>query len=160
MQTGVQPGAPSAVQPGVQAGVKAGVQVGVRAEPGGGPARPSSPREDCARFGSAAGDGTGEWVTIAFDGERLVRQIIVHNGYQKSSDLFVKNGRVARLRLVFSSGETRSFTLQDRLGPQPLVLDRPVRAHWVQVVIDGTYRGTHYTDTAISKLAVVSDRLP
>ncbi|CAL8973802.1 hypothetical protein RHODGE_RHODGE_02973 [Rhodoplanes serenus] len=202
VQTGVQPGAPSAVQPGVQAGVKAGVQpgvqVGVRAEPGGGPARPSSPREDCARFGSAAGtdlycassvlapqlgnsygvrnlfagdpgaawvegaagDGTGEWVTIAFDGERLVRQIIVHNGYQKSSDLFVKNGRVARLRLVFSSGETRSFTLQDRLGPQPLVLDRPVRAHWVQVVIDGTYRGTHYTDTAISKLAVVSDRLP
>ncbi|WP_201159391.1 discoidin domain-containing protein, partial [Rhodoplanes elegans] len=106
----------------------------------------------------AAGDGTGEWVTIAFDGERTVRGLVVNNGYEKSTDLYVKNGRVQMLRLVFSNGETRSVTLQDRLGPQTVTLDRPVRAHWVQLVIDRTYRGTRYTDTAISKLTVVSER--
>ncbi|MFL9823895.1 NADase-type glycan-binding domain-containing protein [Rhodoplanes sp. SY1] len=106
----------------------------------------------------AAGDGTGEWVTIAFDGERTVRGLVVNNGYEKSTDLYVKNGRVQTLRLVFSTGETRSLTLQDRLGPQTVTLDRPVRAHWVQLVIDRTYRGTRYTDTAISKLTVLSER--
>jgi hypothetical protein len=106
----------------------------------------------------AAGDGTGEWVTVAFDGERTVRAVVVNNGYEKSTDLYVKNGRVQTLRLVFSTGETRAVTLQDRLGPQTIALDRPVRAHWVQFVIDRTYRGTTYTDTAISKLAVLSER--
>ncbi|NVO14755.1 MAG: caspase family protein [Rhodoplanes sp.] len=106
----------------------------------------------------AAGDGTGEWVTVAFDGERTVRAVVVNNGYEKSTDLYVKNGRVQTLRLVFSTGESRTVTLQDRLGPQTIALDRPVHAHWVQFVIDRTYRGTTYTDTAISKLAVFSDR--
>ncbi|MDC7789280.1 caspase family protein [Rhodoplanes sp. TEM] len=106
----------------------------------------------------ASGDGTGEWVTVAFDAERLVRGLVVNNGYEKSADLYVKNGRVQTLRLVFSGGETRSVTLQDRLGPQTVTLDRPVRAHWVQFVIDRTYRGTRYTDTAISKLSVLSER--
>ncbi|MFD2183129.1 NADase-type glycan-binding domain-containing protein [Rhodoplanes azumiensis] len=106
----------------------------------------------------AAGDGTGEWVTVAFDGERTVHGLVVNNGYEKSTDLYVKNGRVQMLRLVFSTGETRSVTLQDRLGPQTVTLDRPVRAHWVQLVIDRTYRGTRYTDTALSKLTVLSER--
>ncbi|RAI41956.1 caspase family protein [Rhodoplanes roseus] len=106
----------------------------------------------------ASGDGTGEWVTVAFDAERLVRGVVVNNGYEKSTDLYVKNGRVQTLRVVFSTGETRTVTLQDRLGPQTVTFDRPVKAHWVQLVIDRTYRGTRYTDTAISKLSVTSER--
>jgi hypothetical protein len=75
-----------------------------------------------------AGQGIGEWVVVEFDGPRLVKGIEIHNGYQKNSDIYYKNSRVRRLRVVFSQGESRTFTLQDQLGAQALSLDRPVRA--------------------------------
>ena len=56
------------------------------------------------------GNGVGEWITIEFDGMRLVKSIIVRNGYQKSNDIFRKNNRVRRLRVMFSQGETQTLS--------------------------------------------------
>jgi hypothetical protein len=106
------------------------------------------------------GDGAGERITIEFDSHRLVKALVIHNGYQKSPDIYQKNGRVRRLRAVFSPGDSMSFTLQDRQGAQTLTLDRPVRAYWVQLIIDDVYPGSRYTDTALSKVLVTSERLP
>ena len=103
------------------------------------------------------GHGVGEWVTIDFPELRQVRAIIVRNGYQKNADIFRKNGRVRRLRMVFSQGETQVVTLQDGMDLQTLQLDRPVRAYWVQFVIEDVYPGSTYTDTALTKLFVTSD---
>ena len=103
------------------------------------------------------GHGVGEWVTIDFPELRQVRAIIVRNGYQKNADIFRKNGRVRRLRLVFSQGETHVVTLQDGMDLQTLQLERPVRAYWVQFVIEDVYPGSTYTDTALTKLFVTSD---
>jgi len=103
------------------------------------------------------GHGVGEWVTIDFPELRTVRAIIVRNGYQKNADIFRKNGRVRRLRLVFSQGETQVVTLQDGMDQQTLQLERPVRAYWVQFVIEDVYPGSTYTDTALTKLWVTSD---
>lgn len=43
------------------------------------------------------GQGIGEWITIDFGELRLVKALIVRNGYQKSSAVFVKNNRVKNL---------------------------------------------------------------
>jgi hypothetical protein len=106
------------------------------------------------------GNGLGEWVTIDFPELRLVRAIIVRNGYQKNGDIFRKNGRVRRLRMVFSQGETQTVTLQDGMDLQTIQLERPVRAYWVQFVIDDVFPGSTYTDTALTKLFVTSEPAP
>jgi Caspase domain len=106
------------------------------------------------------GQGIGEWVVVEFDGHRLVRGFEVLNGYQKNSDIYAKNSRVRRLRAVFSQGESLTFNLQDKFGPQTISLDRPIKAYWVQFVIDEVYPGNRYTDTALSRLLVATDRVP
>jgi hypothetical protein len=86
----------------------------------------------------------------------MVRSIAIDNGYQKNSDIFYKNSRVRKMTLVFSGGERKSLSLQDQLGQQTFPLDRPIRARWIQFIIDDVYPGNKYQDTAISKLSVVA----
>jgi hypothetical protein len=107
-----------------------------------------------------AGQGIGEWIVVEFEGERLIKRFEILNGYQKNSDIYGKNSRVKQLRAVFSQGESRSFPLQDKLGAQVISLDRPIKASWVQFVIDEVYPGSKYTDTALSRLLVTSERAP
>ena len=104
------------------------------------------------------GSGVGDWITIEFDGMRVVKSITVRNGYQKSSDIFRKNNRVRQLRVTFSQGETQTFTLQDRLGQEHIDLAKPVKAYWMKFIIDDVWAGNRYTDTAITKLVVSSER--
>ena len=104
------------------------------------------------------GQGIGEWIAIEFDGLRTVRSIVVRNGYQKSNDIFHKNNRVRQLRAVFSQGETQTLIVPDRFGSELLTLPKPVRAYWVKFIIDDVWAGNKYTDTAITKLLVNSER--
>ena len=106
------------------------------------------------------GQGVGEWVVVEFDGQRLIKGVEIQNGYQKNADIYQKNSRVRRLRVVFSQGESRTFTLQDQLGAQTLTFDRPIKAYWAQFIIDEVYAGSKYTDTALSRLLVASERAP
>jgi hypothetical protein len=117
-----------------------------------------SPQPDTAWVEGKAGQGNGEWVSVEFDAERLVKAVVVRNGYQKNDDIYAKNSRVRRLRLVFSQGESLTFTLQDHAGPQTITLDHPINAHWIEFVIDDVYPGSRYSDTAISKLYVTSEQ--
>src|SRR6185295_12738871 len=75
---------------------------------------------DAAWVEGKPGQGIGEWVVVEFDGLRLVKAIQINNGYQKNSDIYYKNSRIRRLRVVFSHGESRTFTLQDQFGAQTL----------------------------------------
>ena len=104
------------------------------------------------------GLGISEWISVEFDAMREVASVTLQNGYQKSPDIFAKNTRVRRLRAVFSEGETLTLALEDKMGAQMIPLDRPIRAQWVQFFIEDVYPGTRYTDTAISKLSIASER--
>jgi uncharacterized caspase-like protein len=106
-----------------------------------------------------AGQGIGQWVVVEFDGFRSVKSVTIYNGYQKNADIFGKNSRVRKIRLLFSQGETKDVSLEDRRGPQTIALDRPIKAYWVQFVIEDVYPGSRYTDTAISKLSIASERI-
>jgi hypothetical protein len=89
----------------------------------------------------------------------MVKSLMVSTGYQKNAEVFARNSRVSKLRLVFSEGEVQAYDLADRQGLQEIVLAPPVKsAEWVQVVIDGVFPGSRFTDTAISKLFVTLDR--
>jgi len=101
--------------------------------------------------------GLGEWITIDFKELRLVKAVIIRNGYQKNPDVFSKNSRVRNLRLVFSQGETQTITPQDNMDLQRIPLEPAVSAYWVQFIIDDVYPGRAYPDTAISKLFLTSD---
>jgi hypothetical protein len=104
----------------------------------------------------APGQGIGEWITVEFDAARLVRSIAIDNGYQKNDDIYYKNSRVSRMTLVFSSGERKILPLKDQFGQQVFSFDKPVRARWIQFIIEDVYPGSRYQDTAISKLSVVA----
>ena len=71
-----------------------------------------------------------------------------------------KNNRVRQLRAVFSQGETQTLVVPDRFGSELLTLPQPVRAYWVKFIIDEVWAGNKYTDTAITKLVVNSERAP
>ena len=90
---------------------------------------------------------------------RLVKSITVRNGYQKNNDIFQKNNRVRQLRVMFSQGETQTFSLPDRLGPEQINLPKPVKAYWMKFIIDEVWAGDRYTDTALTKLVVSSERV-
>ncbi len=106
-----------------------------------------------------AGQGIGEWIVVEFDSMRTVRSIVVRNGYQKSNDIFRKNNRVRQLRAVFSQGESQTLILPDRFGSELVTLQNPVKAYWVKFIIDEVWAGNKYTDTAITKLVVNSERV-
>jgi hypothetical protein len=61
---------------------------------------------------------------------------------------------------VFSGGENLAVKLDDRMGAQTIPLDKPIRASGIRFVIEEVYPGSRYTDTAISKLSVASERAP
>jgi hypothetical protein len=125
-----------------------------------GPANLFSGPQGVAWVEGRAGQGVGEWITIEFDGMRMVRTITLRNGYQKDDDIYRKNGRVRRLLLQTSQGASIPLTLQDRSGVQIVNLDTPVQARWLKFTIDDVYPGSRYTDTALSKLTVGAERLP
>jgi len=58
---------------------------------------------------------------------------------------------------VFSDGGTRTIVVQDNMDLQTIPLDPPVSGYWVQFIIDDVYPGNTYSDTAITKLFVISD---
>lgn len=106
------------------------------------------------------GPGIGEAVSIDLQKPQTIRRIVIRNGYQKNRDIFQKNGRVRRLRIEFSGGQSRNVTLRDSMDEQSLQIEPPVRAHWVKFVIEDVYAGSKYQDTAISKLYIVADPTP
>ena len=101
--------------------------------------------------------GTGQWIVVQFDGLRLVKSVTIRNGYQKNADVYSKNSRVQRLRLIFSQGESKIVTLEDHLGEQTITVNPAIKAYWVQFLIEAVYPGWKYPDTAISKLRVSSE---
>jgi hypothetical protein len=102
----------------------------------------------------SSGYAIGEWIIVEFVEMRTVTGITIQNGYQKNSDIFLKNSRVKKMELLSSSGAKRELRLEDRLGSQQLLFDHPIPAKWIALFIRDVFPGYKYTDTAISKLDV------
>ncbi|MFM9938272.1 MAG: NADase-type glycan-binding domain-containing protein [Hyphomicrobiaceae bacterium] len=102
-----------------------------------------------------SGDGVGEWIVLSWPDERQVAGFTIVNGYAKTSRHFEINGRVKRLQLEFSGGESIEVTLQDTVTEQRISVNPVVRSRWVRLRIGETYRGSRYPDTAITALTPI-----
>ena len=100
----------------------------------------------------AQGNGIGESITIQFDKDYFVKEIAINAGYQKSSDLYLKNNRPSQITVSFSDGTSESHYLDDVNGIQYVRLDESVVTDKVVLTIDAVYQGTAYTDTCISEI--------
>ena len=85
---------------------------------------------DTAWVEGVTGDGIGERLTFEFDAMRPVFGISLLNGYHKSNDLYLKNGRIAELQLETSDGGVFTTTLPDDAGWQDLTFDEAMDLKW------------------------------
>ncbi len=100
----------------------------------------------------AEGQGIGESVTFCFDQTCRLTGFLIYGGYQKSTDLYQKNSRPAKLRVFIPGYEETIYLLGDEFGAQEIPLEFPVEADEITFTIEEVYPGSKYEDTVISEL--------
>jgi uncharacterized caspase-like protein len=101
-----------------------------------------------------SGYGIGEWVVVELERAKTIRGIELSNGYTKSGDIFKKNSRVQEMEVILSSGRTWRITVKDTDQSQYVPLEDAGEATWVQLRILSVFKGSKYSDTAISELRI------
>ena len=99
-----------------------------------------------------AGSGIGEWVQVYADSPQHVSGIVILNGYHKDPATWIKNNRVQACTITFSTGEQRSFVLDDTMEFINLDLGGAVDTSFIRLTINSVYKGTSWDDTAITYL--------
>ncbi len=98
------------------------------------------------------GYGSNECVTYKFDKEFVFHGISIKNGYQKSEELYYKNGRVNVLRIVDGKGEEHYISVPDTEDRNNIDFDISFSSDVVTVYIDSYFEGSRYEDTCMSEL--------
>jgi len=97
-------------------------------------------------------EGIGEWVLIKFDGSRMIEDIGIFNGYQKSLNLFEANNRVKELAISSSDGAKKIVLLKDEKDLQWTPLNK--KTEWIKFKIVSVYRGNKYNDTCLTEIII------
>lgn len=101
----------------------------------------------------ADGCGTSEWVTVACEGNKTIKALLIRNGYQKSEEVYNNNCRVKDAVAVFEDGSRENFRLEDNYGKeQHVVFSKPHPGDGVKIMIKSVYPGVDYDDTCISEI--------
>lgn len=90
----------------------------------------------------------GESISFEHSSPVILSKIVIQNGYQKSQDLFNKNGRVRRVDIEFSSGEIYHYEFDDTMEPIIIMLEEPVETTSVTLTMQAVYPGSLYEDDA------------
>ena len=98
------------------------------------------------------GQGSGEYLTVLFDGNYTIRGFSINAGYQKSEELYYKNSRPRTLYVVLSDGLVLMCTLEDQFSKQDFYFYSPVETSSITFIIDEVYAGSIYQDTVISEI--------
>jgi len=119
-------------------------------------------KKDTAWVEGVEGDGIGEYVELEVDKPQFVTQIGIIPGYAKSKDIYFKNNRVAKLKIVlnneyeienelvdefnrFNTKTHKDFQLID-VGPYEKKVSK------IRLIIEGVHKGSKYSDTCISEI--------
>jgi hypothetical protein len=110
------------------------------------------------------GPGTGQWLMLSFPSKVQVHSIALDVGYDADADLFLKNNRIKKVTLLFSTGESLSLSFADKRGLQSVPLVRApgpnIETTFVKLVIDEVYLGSQYNDTCLAEVEVWGRTLP
>lgn len=97
--------------------------------------------------------GIGESITFDFEDNYCVSGMIINAGYQKTKDLYYKNSRPKKIKIVISDGSYSEVELKDIYGKQKIKFDKPVVTNQIVITIEDIYEGNKYQDTAISEIS-------
>lgn len=113
------------------------------------------------------GVGIGTMITIKLEQPALVYGLKLYNGYQKSKDIFVKNGRVKHITVsnadnVLADTDVyydKPYTMDTDFGehdrPYNLIsFHQPTVVDEIVITIQDACAGDKYEDTAISELVI------
>ncbi|MFK5979272.1 MAG: caspase family protein [Rhizobiaceae bacterium] len=114
----------------------------------------SDNRMNTAWVEGVKGDGIGETLLLSFFSPTDVNEILLANGYNKTRDIYRKNGRVREFTVRSSVGFEQTVKLQDTGEWQVLNLPPLGKVTWVSLSISKVYRGSKYRDTAVSELRI------
>lgn len=114
----------------------------------------SDNRMNTAWVEGVKGDGIGEALLLSFFSPTEVNEILLVNGYNKSRDIYRKNGRVREFTVRSSTGFEQVVSLKDTAEWQVLNLPPLGKVTWVSLSISKVYRGNKYRDTAVSELRI------
>lgn len=108
----------------------------------------------------AKGDGIGESITLTLKKPAKLSRVGIVNGYAKSDDIYLKNNRVAKLEVSVDGSQPFQVRIPDEhLTREMFYFDLPESSKPVTSVkftIAAVYKGSKYSDTAISELVLVS----
>ncbi len=99
------------------------------------------------------GAGIGEQLTLTFPRPIVITRFGIRVGFDRDDNIFYKNHRVHRARLLFSGGVSQDVQFQDRRGIQYLSI-ASVATTSIVIVIEDVYPGSTYDDTPIAEVEV------
>jgi hypothetical protein len=100
----------------------------------------------------ASGNGEGQQVSVSFDRPVTISEIILVNGYAKSSALFQNNGRIATMGIRSSANISGDITLLDQQQEQSYDITGLENVEWITFSIGAVYPGAKWQDTALSEI--------
>lgn len=100
----------------------------------------------------ASGNGEGQQVSVSFDTPVSIREIILVNGYAKSSKSFNDNARIASLRIRSSANVSGDIQLLDQSREQSYDITGLDNVEWITFSIGSVYPGAKWQDTALSEI--------
>ena len=115
--------------------------------------------QTCWQEGNNDTRGDGEWVIVYFKEATDLTEIRLANGCQDYwsdagwGDLYSKNPRVKKLKIESNKGDTEFWNLSDTGGWQTLSVDMKDVSNLTLTIVGDVYRGTKWSDAAISELS-------
>ena len=109
------------------------------------------------------GSGVGEWIGNLRNGLYLTltknyQKIKIFNGFGESKELWKKNNRVKKLKIIYPNSQEQVIELEDIFGYQIIDLSEIIRLKengYVKLEIMDVYKGTDFDDTAISEIRLL-----
>ncbi|MCD4705713.1 DUF4424 family protein [bacterium] len=118
--------------------------------------------EKTAWVEDVAGSGIGEWINIegrsVLLNDKDYNKIKIFNGFGKSKELWQKNNRVKKLKVIYPNNQKHIINLKDVFGYQTIDLPEIIRLKengYIKLEIMEVYKGTDFDDTAISEVILL-----
>ena len=109
------------------------------------------------------GSGIGEWISNIFGGlylysGRNYEKIKIFNGFGENEELWQKNNRVKKLKIIYPNNQEHIVELEDIFGYQIIDLPEIIKLKengYAKLEIMDVYKGTDFDDTAISEVRLL-----
>ncbi len=106
----------------------------------------------------ASGSGVGEWIRLDLPETQNLYGITLLNGYVGTDDQYNNNGKISKVTLEFSNGQTLTCDLsvypaKQRSTVQLIKFNQAIETDYVKITIDDVVDGQKFDDTCLTYVA-------